>query len=193
MKRQEERNTVRKSGILGRDSLSERDRTEFSSVIAEKIAASDEFKRAGTILIYKGVKGEVHLEKLERIAEAEGKKTAFPLCISKSEMIALVPCGTDCWKKGACGIMEPIREASAEISPEEIDLVICPCTAFDDSCNRMGMGGGYYDRYLPWCTNADIAAAAFEGQKVTQVPVESHDRPMDKVFTEKQVYCRRRD
>lgn len=188
--RQEERNAVRKYGIGGRESLSERERMAFSAVISEKIATSDEFKQAETILIYKGVKGEVRLEELECAAVAEGKRTAFPLCISKTEMIALIPNGADSWKKGAFGILEPVREASVEIPPEKIDLVICPCTAFDDMCNRMGMGGGYYDRYLLRCSNANIAAVAFEAQKVKSVPVESHDRPMDKVFTEERVYGR---
>ncbi len=184
MKRQEDRKTIRKYGISGREALSETDRIQFSSAISEKIAASAEFRHARIILIYKGIKGEVRLDELERVAETEGKKIAFPLCISKTEMIALVPDGPDCWKKGAYGIMEPIRETSAEILPEEIDLVICPCTAFDEKCNRMGMGGGYYDRFLPGCINADIAAAAFEVQKVELVPREPHDRVMDKVFTE---------
>ena len=78
---------------------------------------------------------------------------------------------------------------SVEIRPEEIDLVICPCTVFDEAGGRMGMGAGFYDRYLPRCVNARIAAVAFEAQKADCVPMEAWDRPMDLVFTEKAVYC----
>ena len=89
---------------------------------------------------------------------------------------------------GSFGIKEPVQEFSIEISPSEIDLVICPCTVFDESCGRMGMGAGYYDRYLAQCINSFVAAVAFEVQKTEKVPMESWDRRMDMIFTEKKVY-----
>ena len=62
-------------------------------------------------------------------------------------MAALAPKGEDAWREGSYGIMEPVMEKSQMVQPEDIDLILCPCTAFDEDCNRMGMGGGYYDRY----------------------------------------------
>ena len=121
-------------------------------------------------------------------ADFAEKRLVYPLCISKTEMIALEPLGEDSWKDGYCGIREPVREKSVEIRPEEIDLVICPCTVFDEAGGRMGMGAGFYDRYLPRCTNAHIVAVAFEAQKADCVPMEPWDRPMELVFTEKAVY-----
>ena len=97
--------------------------------------------------------------------------------------------GQTAWKKGAFGIIEPVREYSSEISPEELDMVICPCTVFDEQGGRMGMGAGYYDRYLKKCTNACVAAVAFEIQKTDHVPMEEWDVRMDMVFTEREVYC----
>ena len=67
-------------------------------------------------------------------------------------------------------------------------LVICPGTVFDDRCNRMGMGAGFYDRYLEKCVNAKVALVAFECQKATQVPVDSWDKPMEIIFTETNTY-----
>ena len=121
-------------------------------------------------------------------ADFAEKRLVYPLCISKTEMIALEPLGEDSWKDGYCGIREPVREKSVEIRPEEIDLVICPCTVFDEAGGRMGMGAGFYDCYLPRCTNAHIVAVAFEAQKADCVPMEPWDRPMELVFTEKAVY-----
>ena len=66
--------------------------------------------------------------------------------------------------------------------------MICPCTVFDEACGRMGMGAGYYDRYLPKCAGAVIAAAAFEVQKAARAPMEPWDRAMELVFTESCVY-----
>jgi 5-formyltetrahydrofolate cyclo-ligase len=82
-------------------------------------------------------------------------------------------------------------ERSELVLQENIDLIICPCTVFDESCNRMGMGGGYYDRYLPKCKNAVVAAAAFEVQKAEQVPMEPWDKAVDLVFTEKKTYFKK--
>ena len=52
----------------------------------------------------------------------------------------------------------------------------------------MGMGGGFYDRYLPGCTHADYIAAAFEVQKSVGIPVGRYDIPVDCVVTEKTCY-----
>ena len=186
----EERNALRASGISARDGLSPQQRDRFSTSIAARICASRVFRQAETILIYKGIRGEVRLEALEEAVRKDfaKKRLAYPLCISKTEMIALQPLGEDAWKTGYCGIPEPVREKSVEIRPEEIDLVICPCTVFDSQGGRMGMGAGFYDRYLPRCTNAHIVAVAFEAQKADCVPMEPWDRPMELVFTEKTVY-----
>lgn len=186
--RKQYRSKIRKRGIAARDSLSKEERREKSERIVKKILASEEFQKAKTIMIYRAVRGEVRLEALEKAEEAKGKRLVYPLCISKSEMIALLPDGEDAWVSGHYGIEEPIMEKSLEIKPEEIDLVICPCSVFDDKCNRMGMGAGYYDRYLALCKNAHVVSVAFEAQKAEAVPVDPWDKPMEKTFTEEAVY-----
>ena len=112
----------------------------------------------------------------------------FPLCLPERQMIALCPLDDDAWKVGSYGIMEPDVERSRIVMPEDIDLIISPCTVFDEACNRMGMGGGYYDRYLPKCKKAVVAAVAFEVQKAEVVPMETWDRAVDLVITEKKTY-----
>ena len=180
---------MRKTGIAARDALPAEERNRFSKSICRRIVESEVFRMAHTVMIYRGVRGEVRLDELERSAEARGKRLVYPLCISRTEMIALLPGVEDaCWKKGAFGIMEPVRELSEEISPDEIDLVICPCTVFDEDCGRMGMGAGYYDRYLEKCVNAHVVSAAFEVQKSEKIPMQPWDKPMEKVFTEAAVY-----
>ena len=177
---------MRKAGIAARDALSPEERVHFSKSIVRRILESEEFQSAETILIYRAVRGEVRLEALEEAAE---KRLLYPLCISKTEMIALQPQkGEEGWKKGAFGIPEPVRELSLEIPPEKIDLVICPCTVFDEACGRMGMGAGYYDRYLKKCVNAHIVSVAFEVQKADRIEMQPWDQPMEKVFTEAAVY-----
>ena len=184
------RKELRKTKIHARDSLSSDERQQLSALISERVATSELYKKAKTVLIYRATRGEVRLENLEEAKESEGKRLAFPLCISNSDMIALLPDGDNAWESGYCGIMEPIREKSVEIPPTEIDLVICPCTVFDEKCGRMGMGAGFYDRYIEKCVNADIVAVAFEVQKAEYIPMEPWDKPMEAVFTEEAVYVK---
>lgn len=187
------RKELRKSKIQARNSLSPEERERLSAIISDRIASSEIFKKSKTVLIYRATKGEVRLDALEKADEAAGKRLVYPLCVSDSEMISLLPEDENAWKPGYFGIMEPVREKSAEIPPEEIDLVICPCTAFDEDCGRMGMGAGFYDRYLAKCVNAQIAAVAFEVQKADSIPMEPWDKPMEMVFTEAGTYYKKHD
>lgn len=186
----EERKLLRKQKMNARDSLSPSEREAFSMQIAERILASKEFQQAQTIMIYRATKGEVCLDALERAALAADKCLVYPLCINDSEMIALHPNDETAWQIGYCGILEPSREHAIEIAPEEIDIVICPCTVFDEQGGRMGMGKGFYDRYLEKCTNACVAAVAFEVQKMEHVPRAPWDKEMDIIFTESFTYIK---
>lgn len=181
---------VRSRGIQARNDIDARTRRELSTEIAKNICRSEEYKRAEVIMLYKAIGGEVSLEALEEQAAKDGKKLAYPLCVSKTQMVTLCPRSEKAWEKGSYGIMEPREEESDYVPPENISLIICPCTAFDRECRRMGMGGGYYDRFLPLCRNACIAAAAFEVQKTGKVPADKYDVPMQKIFTEKKIYTR---
>lgn len=190
---QKEKNTqttqeLRKAGKAGRSALPAEERAMRSAAIVKRLISSDEFKNAKVIMIYKAIGAEVDLQALEAAAKSCGKHLLYPLCISRTEMIALEPKDCDSWICGSYGISEPLREKSTEYAPEKIDLVICPCTAFDEKCNRIGMGGGYYDRFLPKCQNARIIAVAFEAQKTAFIPAMPWDQAMEKVYTETAVY-----
>jgi len=184
----EARKAQRKGGIRGRDGLGKEVRAEYSRRIVERIVESEAFKKAEIIFSYRAVKGEVSLELLEEKAAALGKRIAYPLCIGPGQMIALIPAADGGWVPGAFNILEPCRETAEEIPPEKLDLLLCPCSSFDEECNRMGMGGGYYDRYLPRCVNAVITAVAFEAQKSDKIAMEPWDEPVQGVFTEERTY-----
>ncbi len=157
---------------------------KLSRCIVERLEKLPEYKEAATVMIYRAVQGEVRLDKLR------GKRFVYPLCTARGEMCALMPEDENSWCNGAFGIPEPIIEKSEEIAPGDIDLVICPCTAFDINCSRLGMGGGYYDRFLPKCTKAKFVAVAYEMQRVRELPRRSWDVPMDAVVTEEKLYRR---
>ncbi len=179
---------LRKEKIRAREALPEEDRVRFSAEICRRIVRAPEYAEAETIFVYKWVRGEVRLDELEKQAAADGKKLIYPLCISKTEMLAIEPGnGADAWTSGYMGIVEPVPELGKVTDPADIDLVIAPCASFDERCGRLGMGGGFYDRYLPRCVKAKIIAAAYEAQRSEEIPLDEYDFPVDAVATEERL------
>ena len=182
------RKKLRKEYLGKRNLLSASEIEEKSAQTAERITSLPAFAQAKTILLYCHIRSELSLDALLTHPASAGKRFAFPFCASETELKALVP---GAWKTGAFGIPEPDPASSEEISPEELDLVICPGVAFDTDCRRLGMGGGYYDRFLLKCKNAAIVMAAFEAQRAACIPFDAWDVPMDMVITEENIYRRK--
>ena len=91
-------------------------------------------------------------------------------------------------KPGAFGILEP-NEGCRMIGPEDIDLAITPCLSCDRSCNRLGKGGGYYDRLLDANPHRFPAVSLCrEELLLDEVPVEAWDYQVDAVVTEENIY-----
>ncbi len=86
---------------------------------------------------------------------------------------------------GPFGILEP-QASALEIDPDDLDLVLCPGLAFSTSGNRLGQGGGYYDRYLPKATKARRIGIAFNLQLRDSIPSNPHDIAMHEIVTESQ-------
>ena len=177
---------IRREKIKARDAIAPSVRVEKSASIVDRILENEAFRKAEIVMIYRAVRGEVRLDLLP--VRAPEKKYVYPLCVENHEMRALLPVSADGWRAGPFHIPEPDPDLSEEISPDRIDLVLCPCTAFDAERNRLGMGGGYYDRFLPRCRNAAVFSVAFEIQRSESVPHGLLDRHMDGVITEEGEY-----
>lgn len=88
-------------------------------------------------------------------------------------------------KTAAPFVANPLRSFAADdsilgaftlVKPKAITHMITPLVAFDKNDNRLGYGGGNYDRYLPQLSkNCDITAVAFREQEVDELPTEEHD------------------
>ena len=144
-------------------------------------------KNAQTILLYAAFGSEADLSALAEKAQAQGKTLAYPVCGEAYSLTAAVP-GPDGWEMGQYGIRTPILSRSEILLPEALDLVLVPCTAFDADCFRVGMGKGYYDRYLPRCKNAVKIGIALEVQRVPRAAVDAHDQRLDAFVTERGIY-----
>ena len=179
----EQKAAQRKAGIAARRALSDNERTHSNAALCARIMALDCFKKAENILLYAAFGGEADLSALAVEAARQGKTLAYPVCGEGFSLTAAVP-GPDGWEVGTYGIRTPILSRSEILRPDQLDLVLVPCTAFDTACRRVGMGKGYYDRYL-----GDPAFRGFRvgvcyaHQLVDDLPVEPHDVRMDRVIT----------
>ncbi|MBR3354407.1 MAG: 5-formyltetrahydrofolate cyclo-ligase [Oscillospiraceae bacterium] len=178
---------IRRKGIEARRGLTHSERKEFSERIVQNLSVSPFFISSQNIMIYAAREEEVDLCSLTTLPESSSKRFFYPK-VSDKDMIPLCPADPEAWTTGSFGIKEPDPLNSDSIEPDKLDLVICPCTSFDENCSRIGMGGGYYDRFLPRCISAKVIAVAFECQRTEEVPTEYTDIGMEAVFTEKTIY-----
>ena len=91
-------------------------------------------------------------------------------------------------KPGPRGVLEPDPSRCKIVPIDRIDIAIIPGVAFDEKGGRIGTGRGYYDRLIPKLTiTTRKVALTFEDQILQQVPIESHDKHVDIIITEKRV------
>lgn len=94
------------------------------------------------------------------------------------------------------GIPEPSRHRGRIGPPWNLDLLLVPLVGFDADCNRIGMGGGFYDRTLAYLRHRThwrrprLIGIAHECQRVEQIHPRTWDIPLDAVATEQRIYWR---
>ena len=84
------------------------------------------------------------------------------------------------------GIPEPLAECHRLLPVDQLDIIFTPLVAFDLKGNRLGMGGGFYDRtlsQLPAKSRSQVIGLAHNCQQVDAVPTDSWDVPLQQIFT----------
>lgn len=183
-----QKNTQRQAGISARKGLDRDAAARFSRIISEKLISSA-YGKAAVIFSYQPFGGEVDISYFNEWAVSEKKRVAFPICRDGGKMTAALPNGPDAWEIGKYGIRTPVESRSTLLEPAELELVIVPCAAFHGTSKmRIGMGAGYYDRYLPQCGKAAAIAVAFEAQRLDDLRADEWDMPLTHIVTEERWY-----
>jgi 5-formyltetrahydrofolate cyclo-ligase len=156
-----------------------------SREIISNLISTTAFKTSSTIALYMAIRGEINLNNLFGICWKAGKKTCIPVYndIKKQYEMALVTRETQ-FTTGHYGIKEP--ENPTPMALKDIDLMVVPGAAFDRTGNRLGRGGGYYDRFLFGFSGVSVAVS-FDFQVIPSVPTDSHDEAVDLIVTNSEI------
>lgn len=173
-----EKRQIRKTIQELKKRLSADDKNRQSQAIFYKLEKMEEFQKALQIALYWSLADEVathsFIEKWYQHKEIYlpvivGENLEFRKFEGKHAMI----------KDDKFEVLQPIGN---EISVDSLAMIIVPGVGFDENNNRLGRGGGFYDRILPNMVNALKIGVAFNIQKVLQVPVSHLDAKMDHVI-----------
>ncbi len=150
-----------------------------SEELGRLFLASRAYQEAKTIYGYLPYNQEVRTVAVLQQALADGKRVAVPKCYG-DQMRFIYLTDLSQVEKGYCGIPEPI--ADGPVAQDSTALVLMPGLAFTKDGQRMGYGGGFYDKFLAAEPSHPTLALCYDFQMVEQIPTEDYDIPVDIVL-----------
>ena len=179
---------TRKKLKAKRNSISNKSKLDFC--IAQKLFSLDEYKNADKILVFVSLFDEIDTESIINSALSSGKTVAVPYCKNKfGEMEFYLINSLDELKTGTFGVREPDIEINKKLEDFEKSIIIVPGLSFDRDGNRIGYGGGYYDRFLANYSGVSIGLCYGE-MMFDSIPTDKYDIPVDIVVTDSEVFTR---
>lgn len=175
---------VRKQMLNARKALDGSIISEKSRLIIKRLKATDEYRKTECIYAYMSVRGEVDLRELITEAWTEHKRVAVPRVCGRDMIFYYINDFSDL-TEGSYHIQEP-KEGLLK-AEEENALLLIPGVAFDLGRNRIGYGGGFYDRYLEIHKNHYVAAPAYDFQVLAGIPHEEFDICVNRIITETRI------
>lgn len=178
-----------------RRSVSDAQRDICALALLNNLATQNWYLESDSVAAYLSSDGEIDLAPLIESLVARNKQLSLPKLNSDKGLMTFCD-----WRPSEelignrYGILEPVKEAIRPLSSHS--LVLTPLVAFDSAGNRIGMGGGYYDRLLsnegtPKETYPKsrplIVGVGYEFQQLDLIEAEEWDIPLDAVVTDKEV------
>ena len=163
-----------------------------ASALCARLAELPAYLEAQRLAAYFAVNGEIDLAPLIERALDAGKQVYLPNL--DRESLRFSPYFREQKMRiNRYRLPEPDVGDDEMLEPRELDLVLAPLVAFDAARNRVGMGGGYYDRSFafrrdPGCDRPLLIGVAHELQRVDALVPEPWDVQLDMVVTDQAVY-----
>ena len=172
---QELKRALRRSLLQRRQSVNEAEVSAAGLSIAERVAVLTAGRRTiATFMPVGGEPGFAHA--LHRMLP--GRNLVYPVCGATGRNLSFHHSAEPPSRMARWGILEP-EPSAPEALADQIEAFVCPGIAFDSRGGRLGLGAGYYDRFL--CRtrhDALLIGIGYDWQLVDRVPMETHDIPM---------------
>ena len=180
------RNQLRQQIRKTRANLTALQQQQAEDSITQQALALIEERNAQHIALYVSFDGEISTEKLIKTLWAQGKQVYLPVLhpFNPNHLLFLRYLPDTPMLKNKFGIWEPKLNVQSVLPLEELDILFTPLVAFDKQGNRLGMGGGFYDRTLQnWQNSSFIPVGlAHQCQQVEQLPTEAWDVPLHQIL-----------
>ncbi len=180
---------IRKKQKIIRDKIFNNNPSHFTLSLFNTLFEKINFQEINIVSSFISINSEINTEELNNLIFIKNKILCLPVIEKKnSHLIFKQFKSEEKFVKGHMNISEP-QNKNKVLNPE---LIFVPCLAFDHGGNRLGYGGGYYDRtfaYLNKINHRFISVAyAYEEQKLDYIPIDKFDFKVDYVITEKNLY-----
>ena len=180
------KSTLRRRLRAERIRMPERVVREKSLRIYRRLIDMPAYRLARRIACYVSVKNEVDTRRVIQNAIGGGKQVGVPVTREDGDMDFQAIAGLSDVRPVHYGLREPVADSPKVLLPHTIDLILVPGIAFDRRGYRIGLGGGYYDRFLVR-TEAVRVGLSYGFQIIDRVPDEPHDVTIDWIITENEV------
>ncbi len=190
-----ERSALRRQLRQARRALTPLQQRKASQQLLQQLAQHPLYRRSRHIAFYLANDGEINPDLLLQHARRLGKQCYLPVLsewpADRMHFQRLMP--QQRWTTNRFGIREPVFNRGLQAKPWRLDLILMPLVGFDESGNRLGMGGGFYDRAFAFrrqrqhLLGPQLLGLAHECQKVSQLPTASWDIPLDGIASDQQI------
>lgn len=180
------RNQLRQQIRKTRANLTALQQQQAEDSITQQALALIEARNAQHIALYVSFDGEISTEKLIKTLWAQDKHVYLPVLhpFNSNHLLFLRYLPDTPMLKNKFGILEPKLNVQNVLPLDELDILFTPLVAFDKQGNRLGMGGGFYDRTLQNWQNVSFipVGLAHQCQQVEQLPTEAWDVPLHRIL-----------
>jgi len=181
MKSELRRRLMRKRDALDLDEVEKK-----SDIIFENLLKTDCLKDSAKIGLYYPKGNEVSTKKALISLLKSGKRVFLPRVNGENLEFCEIK-GLDDLKKMSFGIMEPLKDIPAS-DPLCLDIIIVPSVAVDKDGNRIGRGGGFYDKFLASNPGIKTICPVYDFQIVKEIEASPHDQKINIVASEKKTF-----
>lgn len=162
----------------------------YSREICRHLCQWPAFLRARAVMSFMSLADEVDTACINEAILYQGKTLCIPYLPGTEGLMepAVITDPAGDTERGRYGLRVPRPDRLRLLSPRQLDMVLVPGVAFDRQGRRLGMGGGYYDRFIPRLAGAITVGVGFSLQMVARVPAETWDVPLHYLVSEQGLF-----